>query len=219
VTEDRDGWLLRATPGFDRWRNNAGLPLGHGPRDVAAVESFAERHGIRKVVQVAPDAAYEALDAELAARGWERRIEVDVLVADASRVAACADGAAVEVRERPDAEWLAAWEAAEGRGDAAAHAEHVFPRFADRAGFALGPGGGAVGLCVAGDGWGAIFSMATRPELRGRRLAPQVLAALAAWAPAERLFLQVDPGNAPAQRLYARSGFTRSHGFHFRLAP
>ena len=219
MTEERDGWLLRATPGFDRWRNNAGLPLGDGPRDVAVVEAFAERHGVRRVIQVAPGEAYAELDSELAARGWERRIEVDVLAAAAAEVAASADGGGVEVRERPDAEWLAAWEAAEGRDDVAAHAEPVFPRLVDRSGYALAPGGAAVGLCVAGAGWGAIFSMATRPELRGRGLGAQVLAALAAWAPAERLFLQVDPGNAPAQRLYARAGFTRSHGFHFRLAP
>lgn len=193
--------------------------MGDGPRNVAVVEEFARRHGVRTVVQVAPGDTHAALDGELAARGWERRMDVDVLVADTAGVAASADGGAIEVRERPDADWLAAWEAAEGRDDVAAHVEHVFPNMVDRTGFALVPGGAAVGLCVAGDGWGAIFSMATRPELRGRGLGPQVLAALAAWAPAERLFLQVDPANAPAQRLYARAGFTRSHRYHFRLAP
>jgi len=170
-------------------------------------------------VQVAPADAYAALDAELEARGWERRIDVDVLVADTAQVAAAAEARDVDVRERPDAEWLASWAAAEGRDDVADHVAQVFPHFTDRTGFAIVRGGGAVGLCVAGDGWGAIFSMATRPELRGSGIGPRVLAALAAWAPAERLFLQVDPANAAAQRLHARAGFTRSHGYHFRLAP
>ena len=42
----------------------------------------------------------------------------------------------------------------------------------------------------------------------------------ARWAArkgAGRLYLQVEDGNDAALRLYTRAGFTRSHGYHYRI--
>jgi ribosomal protein S18 acetylase RimI-like enzyme len=48
-----------------------------------------------------------------------------------------------------------------------------------------------------------------------------VLAALAGWAAkqgAERMYLQVEPDNAAAWRLYERAGFTELCRYHYRTA-
>lgn len=214
-TEERDGWLLRHTPGFDRWRNNSALPLGT-PGDIATVEEFAAERGIPPVVQVGPLHEHAELDAELERRGWEMRVPVDVLVADARHVALTADWTPVVIRPVVDDRWLDAWRAAEGRSDVEAHAEHVFPRM-PTSGFAIDVRGTGTGIVSSRGDWGAIFCMAVRPESRGGGIGARLLAALANWTPARSLFLQVDPGNLAAQALYARAGFELSHRYHFRL--
>ena len=56
----------------------------------------------------------------------------------------------------------------------------------------------------------------------GYRVARTVVHALTRWATrhgAQRIYLQVESDNAPARALYASAGFTRSHGYHYRVAP
>ena len=69
----------------------------------------------------------------------------------------------------------------------------------------------AVGIASFGFGWASIHGMWTDRAHRGRGLAGRVLAGLADAARArgiDRVFLQVEEGNAPARALYARAGFT-----------
>lgn len=221
VTLEREGWLLRSTPGLDRARSNAALPLDGHP-DVAEVKRFAAAHDGRAIVQVAPLEQRSALDEELAAAGWEARMRVDVLTVPAADLPAPAQP--VAVLGTPAPRWLDAWARAEERGDAAAHAEHVFARIAPgRAAYAVAPGGASVGLAVLGEGGRCgLFCMATRRDARRRGLATAVLAGLAEWARgggASELYLQVLAGNAEAQAFYARAGFARSHGYVHRFAP
>jgi ribosomal protein S18 acetylase RimI-like enzyme len=64
--------------------------------------------------------------------------------------------------------------------------------------------------------------MATRPSSRGQGIASAVLGAGARWAAdqgATRLYLQVEEDNEAALGLYTRAGFTRSHGYHYRIKP
>jgi GNAT superfamily N-acetyltransferase len=66
-----------------------------------------------------------------------------------------------------------------------------------------------------------LFCLATSRVARGQGVGTAVLRALAEWAAgdgAELLYLQVGRRN-PAQALYRRHGFTRSHGYHHRTAP
>ena len=77
----------------------------------------------------------------------------------------------------------------------------------------------AVGRAVADTGWAGVFGMATLPAARGRGAGRQVLAALARWAAdqrAERMYLQVEPDNRAAWRLYERAGFTELCRYHYR---
>jgi arginase len=71
-------------------------------------------------------------------------------------------------------------------------------------------------------GWSGVFCMAVDPGLRRRGVARAVLRALAEWSRdrgARGLYLQVECDNAAARALYASMGFTRSHGYHLRVAP
>ena len=123
-----------------------------------------------------------------------------------------------------DARWLDAWIAAEGRADAHETYVHVLQWIPPPAGFAVAHIEGrraGVGLAVCERGWSGVFCMAVDPAARRRGVARAVLRALAEWSRARGargLYLQVECDNAAAQALYASMGFTRSHGYHFRVA-
>lgn len=218
--QERDGWLLRHTPGLDRARSNAALPLVVHP-EVAIVEAWAAARGAEALVQVAPLEQRAALDAQLSAAGWAERMRVDVLTAAAADLAPPRQPVAALGRATP--RWLDAWAFAEERDDAAAHDDLVFSRLATgRTAFALAPGGASVGLAILGEGGACgLFCMATRRDARRRGLAAAVLGALGQWARGEGatlVYLQVLASNAEAQALYGAAGFARSHGYVHRAA-
>jgi GNAT superfamily N-acetyltransferase len=220
-TLGRDGWLLRHTPSLTRRRSNSALPLADDP-DPALVEAFYARRGARALVQVSPAEVRIGLDAELARRKWTCEGATDVLVAEAGAVLAATAPGRVTLSERPEAGWLAAWAACEERADADEHAPAVLARIEPPAAYARARSDLGVGLAVCERGWAGLFCMATAATARRRGIASQVVHALTTWAVergARRLYLQVHSANAPAHGLYARAGFTRSHGYHYRAAP
>jgi ribosomal protein S18 acetylase RimI-like enzyme len=77
-------------------------------------------------------------------------------------------------------------------------------------------------LATCERGWAGIFCLATAAHARRRGVARAVIHALTGWATergARRIYLLVERDNAPARALYARTGFSRSHGYHYRAAP
>jgi N-acetylglutamate synthase len=217
-----DGWLLRHTPSLTRRRSNSALPLDDGRGDVGLVEDFYARHGARALVQVSPSEDHASLDSELARRGWSRGGSTDVLVADAGAVLAGTAPGDVTVAERPDTGWIATWAECEQRPDADEHARVVFERIEPATAYALAGEDLGVGLAVCERGWAGLFCLATAAHARRRGIGRQVVHGLTRWAVergARRLYLQVESANAPAQALYARTGFRRSHGYHYRVAP
>lgn len=79
----------------------------------------------------------------------------------------------------------------------------------------------AVGRVAASRGWAGITAMQVADAHRRQGLGQVVLAALAGWAlghGAPSLYLQVARENSGARALYASSGFTDHHGYHYRLA-
>jgi GNAT superfamily N-acetyltransferase len=218
--EEAGGWLLRATPALARARSNGALPLVPDP-DIGLLEAWYADRRRPAAVQVAPLERHGALDDRLAARGYVAEYEVDVLTAPAADLPAPAEP--VALLSAPSPRWLDAWGRAEEREDTAAHARTVLAGVAGRSVFALSPRGLGVGMAVrdAHEPVAGLFCLATARAARGQGVGTAVLRALAEWAAgegAELLYLQAGRRN-PAQALYRRHGFTRSHGYHHRTAP
>jgi N-acetylglutamate synthase len=80
----------------------------------------------------------------------------------------------------------------------------------------------AVGAVLYSHGWGSVHGLRTAPGRRGQGLAAQVLAALAnalVQQGCERVFLQVEEGNAPALALYQRAGFCTAWRYQYWRLP
>jgi N-acetylglutamate synthase len=80
----------------------------------------------------------------------------------------------------------------------------------------------AIGRVAVASGWGGLTALEVDPGHRRAGLATAITAALAAAAAshgATGLYLQVEEDNQAARALYARSGFTDHHGYHYRIAP
>jgi arginase len=223
-SERVDGWLLRRTPEVGRRRSNSALPLGRNGASVETVERFYRGHGMTPLVHVAPAEQLRALDAALQECGWVADGATDILVASELTPRAPAD-VEVTVRAGVDRAWVDAWVDAEGRPDAHETSERVLSRVPAPAGFALARVDGTpagVGIAVCDTGWSGVFCMATVPAMRRRGVARAVIGALWDWSRehgARAMYLQVELDNPAARALYASLGFTRSHGYHFRVAP
>jgi N-acetylglutamate synthase len=80
----------------------------------------------------------------------------------------------------------------------------------------------AIGRVAVADGWGGLTAIEVDPGHRRTGLATAITAALAAVAAdrgAAGIYLQVEQDNQAARALYARTGFTEHHGYHYRIAP
>jgi len=80
----------------------------------------------------------------------------------------------------------------------------------------------ATGRLSVADGWGGLTAIEVDPACRRTGLGTAITAGLAAQAAArgaERIFLQVEEGNAVARALYVRCGFAGRHRYHYRIAP
>lgn len=226
TVRERDGWLLRHTPGVLRRRSNSAVfPLAGAPPTSAVpdvVEPFYRERDRPASVQVSTAAEHRELDAFLERRGYRRAAPTLVLTAATADVVAAAPSAAEP--ERPDA-WRKIFAELDEHADSAMVAEKVISRIAEPTAFmSVSREGRAagMGLFAADSGWAGVFCMATRPELRGRGIATAILGAGARWAArngANCLYLQVEAANEAARALYERVGFRTSHGYHYRIAP
>ena len=197
IAVERGGWLLRAAPRVAHRRTNSALPLAPDA-DVAVVERFYAAQGLDPLVAVAPAEDLRALDASLAAAGWAEEGHTDVLVARRVEPASLPPGVEpVDPLAWPN-EAVREEVLARARGDVLAFAEGQR---------------GAV-ICIRSGELAGIFRLHVAPAARRLGVGSRLVAACATVAPV--LYAQVEVENAAAHRLFARAGFTRSHGYHYR---
>lgn len=225
IEHERDGWLLRHTPGVRRRRSNCAVPPATGGESaLAAVERFYRDRDRPVIVQVG--AGHDELDAVLAERGYRRDAPTAVLTARTADVISGTEHAAIgtELTERPGRR-LDVFTALDEHADSAAVGRKVIARIAGPVALVSAHRDGrpaGMGLFAAASGWAGVFCMVTRPDARRRGMAASVLGAGTRWAAgvgADRLYLQVEDGNEAAHALYDKVGFVRSHGYHYRIAP
>ena len=226
-----DGWISRFAAGHTR-RANSVLPLhaGTGPLDtrIARCEALARNQGLEPTFKITGASVPAGLDGELERRGYVRTGESTVRVLDrlAGDPPVLPGGLEIRVTEQLDEAWFGFHTALGGRNAeqapvARAILEHIVParRFLLLEGT---DGPVACALVVLEAGWGGIFDLAVRPDLRGRglgRLAMAAAAAQAARAGARRAYLQVVRGNEPAERLYQSLGYTVAYPYWYRVRP
>lgn len=229
-------WKLRATRGVTH-RANSVLTAGHDPRGATTTpvlgiealmrdaEAFYAERRLPVIFRLSPVTVPGYLDSMLDRRGYAIEKPTEAMTAAASAVATLTPAPTappVRTAPEPDAVWFDCAFGGDAPGERSVH-EAIVHRISRPRLFATVSVDGrsvACGLAVSEGGWTGIYSMATRPEHRGRGLAAAVLHGLAAWAGERgdgRLYLLVQSDNATARRLYQRCGFAAAYDHHYRV--
>ncbi len=217
------GWLVALNDGTIR-RAASAVPLSHelaaDPGVIDQIEAAYAARGLAPAFRVADAPGLEGVRAELARRGYGSEQPTLVKVGGAAGMIAAARGAAAQVAQAPDAGWARVF-TSEGFDEAdGRHRVAALTRSPDAVygGVSEGDLTLAVGVAAFGHGWASVHGMRTDASRRGEGLAGRVLAGLATAAQArgvERIFLQVEEGNAGARSLYRRAGFTQAWRYFY----
>ncbi|MDO9432725.1 MAG: GNAT family N-acetyltransferase [Phenylobacterium sp.] len=211
-------WLVTLDPGTIR-RANSAVPLRHGLRcDVAVLDEIEAAYAARDLkpaFRIADAPGLEDIRTELARRGYLSEQPTLVKTGAALDMIAGARGEPAPVERAPGPGWAAVF-TSEGFDPAdGANRVAALSRSADAVygGISEGERTIAVGVAAFGHGWASVHGMRTDLARRGEGLAGRVLAGLGAAAQArgiDRVFLQVEEGNAGARSLYRGVGFERA---------
>ncbi len=216
------GWILRAHLGVTG-RANSIWPADAVGTDMGSAVDEAIRWyrgiGIRPAFQIF-DGRSADLTTELDRRGWSTVVGAGIMSAgiDELRLSDQSghEGRVTSIVARPDGAFV---DLIGNPGRLTELTESALPQsFATTA----NPDGEVVGgaMSMRDSDWLGVFSMKTIPEARRTGVATNLLRVLAEdgrGPGASKLWLQVRTGNAPARRLYRRVGFTRVHGYHYRI--
>ncbi len=223
-----DGWLLRLSPGkAKRARCINALQRGRMPLDdmLARCRAAFASAGLPLMVRITPFTQPTDLDAQLAARGWHRFDDSQVL-------------ARIHLDDLPDpqllpgqrlvplAPTLYAQTVGEQRGSSpeaiTAHAERLIASPVPYQGFALLGRDGTLHACgqiALEDGLVGLYDVLTPSAQRRKGHARRLCAGLlqtAASQGARHAYLQVHDENPHAIALYHQLGFVFAYRYHYR---
>ena len=199
-------WIFRADVGVTR-RANSALILGSDDYIDQMITWYQER-GLNPTVSLVPGINQE-LDTELENRGFEKLLDLEVLVKD--RVETKVDFH-YEISDEPSHEWLAI------HGDepikdllSKSRAKHLTMKERDKV--------IAIGRIAFADDWAVLSRIWVAKEERGKGFGRKILTALEAESEGAKLALQVRLENSPAYELYKSAGYVNHHSCRFRALP
>jgi len=212
-----EAWLLPMDPGTVG-RARSAVPLHHeAPRTapqrlLERIESRYAARGLPAQLRLADLPCFDELAATLAGRGYLAAKPTLTQVGRLDALRALGAGEPAKVQAEPDAGWTGVFlgpgfDPVDGACRVQALTRARGNLFASVRENGVTVAAGAVSL---GHGWAGVHGMRTEQSARGRGLAGRVLAGLAQAAldrGFERVFLQVEAGNAAALALYRRAGF------------
>lgn len=222
-SERLDGWLLRASGGWTG-RGNSALPLDVAADDLSAavpeVERWYQQRGLPPMVTL-PEPPFETAATQLLQRGWTALHGALVLTTRCAPLLAAIeprpDLPVPEITDAPSEAWLAAYRYR--GGDPPPQARGMLAAAGARfLGLELDGRLAAIVRHVVGGPWVGITAMEVAPEHRRRGLARHLLRSVAADAAAagvDRVWLQVDPANAAGRALYEGVGFRLHHTYRY----
>jgi GNAT superfamily N-acetyltransferase len=220
-----DGWLLRFTRGYTR-RANSIHPLHETTMPVTQklreCEQLYQAHNLPTTFKVTP-AAPANLDLFLETSGYRRDSGANVLTSPLPITLPGMIKARVE--NAMVSQWIATLV---GFGSVseknALVLASIVGRITDRICCAMISERNepiATGLGVLQGTWLGLFDIVTSPAHRGQGKGSAVVQSLLHWGQsqgARSAYLQVVPGNTPAERLYAKFGFARAYEYWYRVA-
>lgn len=209
-----DGWVVRAANGYSGRANSASAVRIGATLDDALLREivrFFRAQGLPPAIRVTPLAAPDVAE-RLAREGWRIVTRSGGMIA--GRIPQQADRAGFVLTPVVDPIWCSGVSALQDeRKRNAEHLYAIVSRIRREAGFATVMDEGraaAFGMVVIDRGMAEIGSIIVNPAARGRGIGRGLVRGLMAHAAekgAIRFFLQVEAGNAVAQRLYASLGF------------
>jgi GNAT superfamily N-acetyltransferase len=223
IEELPEGWLLPFDTGTIG-RAKTAVPLREaapGPGLIEGIEARYAAHSLPPAFRLPESPAFDAMREALRQRGYRTHKPTRTQTGDARTMLAFGAGPPAEVGAAPDAGWVSVFlgpgfDPVDGtsRVQALARAPGtLFGSVRDEGGRTL-----AAGAIAFGHGWASVHGMRTAEAARGQGLAGRVLAGLAQAALArgfERVFLQVEAGNAAALSLYQRAGFRTAWSYAY----
>ena len=229
---EANGWVLRAASGVTQ-RANSVWPREPGidsPAQYAALREARLWYRGRRlplIFQVFDDPRSTGLNIVLDGEGFTRQSETLVMCRRDGAPVAAQPG--VEISTEPSPEWLELWWSIDGRGGPSERETARGILAGCRSIYALLRSGDGLPAAVgrlalpptgdAGEGWGGLYCMATRPDARRRGHALRIMQALLFEGAARNVagyWLLVTAANAGAQQLYAAAGFQEAGRYLYR---
>jgi N-acetylglutamate synthase len=225
-------WLLPLDSG-SVGRAKSAVPWQHtgdaaDPRWLDIIEAYYAERGQRAALRMPDVPIFAALRAALLRKGYSAYQPSLVQTSTVQAMRAVADNLSlahtVHLSETTDARWFCTQlnEGLDAQDEASRVARMGRVAGMQFAGVYDADHTLAVGAALYSHGWGSVHGLRTALSHRGQGLAAQVLAALAnalAQQGCERIFLQVEEGNASALALYQRAGFCTAWRYQYWRLP